>query len=156
QACSMGACTTSATCTPGAVRCNNNDVEICNSSGSAWLYHQTCNVGCNGGLCTDPCTAGAKRCNGSTPETCNTAGNAWTAGSACANGCWLGDCMQADLVVDGVTQTLEGDLAFKDDVVIKNGGSLKVGPSGVLKIHASHLSIDAASNINANDLGDST
>jgi hypothetical protein len=157
QACMAGACTANATCTAGAVRCNNNDVEICNSSGSAWLYHQSCNVGCNGGLCTDPCTAGATRCNGSTVETCNMAGTAWTAAaSACPNGCYLGGCMDADLTVDGVTQTLEGDLSFKNDVVIKNGGSLKVGPSGQLKIHAQHITIDAASNINANDVGDST
>jgi hypothetical protein len=156
QACNMGMCTANATCTPGAVRCNTNDVEMCNSSGSAWLFHQSCNVGCNGGLCTDPCTSGATRCNGSTPETCNMAGTAWTAGTACPNGCWLGACMQADLVVDGVTQTLEGDLAFKNDVVIKNGGSLKVGATGQLIIHASHITIDAASNINGNDVGTET
>jgi hypothetical protein len=84
------------------------------------------------------------------------AGTAWTAGSACPNGCYLGTCMQSDLTVDGVTQTLEGDLSFANDVVIKNGGSLKVGPSGQLKIHAQHITIDAASNINANDIGTST
>jgi len=156
QACSMGACTTAATCTPGAVRCNASNVEICNASGSAWLYRQTCNVGCNGGLCTDPCTSGAKRCNGSTPETCNAGGTGWTAAAACANGCYRGDCMQADLIVDGVTTTLEGDLAFQNDVIVRNGGSLKVGPSGVLKIRARNISIDGASNINANDVGQET
>lgn len=156
QACNAGACTTAATCTPGAVRCNTSNVEICNSSGSAWLYNQTCNVGCNGGLCTDPCTAGAKRCNGPTPETCNAGGTAWTAATSCANGCYLGDCMQADLIVDGVTTTLEGDLSFKNDVIVRNGGSLKVGPSGVLKIRARNVTIDAASNINATDVGDET
>ncbi len=156
QACNGGACTSAATCTPGAVRCNANNVEICNSSGSAWLYNQTCNVGCTGGLCTDPCTTGAKRCNGSTPETCNAAGNGWTSSTSCANGCYLGDCMQADLIVDGVTTTLEGDLAYKNDVIIRNGGSLKVGPSGVLKIRARNITIDGASNVNANDVGDET
>lgn len=156
QACNAGACTTAATCTPGAVRCNTSNVEICNSSGSAWLYNQTCNVGCNGGLCTDPCTTGAKRCNGNTPETCNAGGTAWTAATSCANGCYLGDCMQADLIVDGVTTTLEGDLSFKNDVIVRNGGSLKVGPSGVLKLRARTISIDAASNLNANDVGDDT
>ncbi len=156
QACAMGACTTSATCTPGAVRCNASNVEICNASGSAWLYRQTCNVGCNGGLCTDPCTTGAKRCNGATPETCNAAGTGWTASAACANGCYLGDCMQADLIVDGVTTTLEGDLSYKNDVIIRNGGSLKVGPTGVLKIRARTITVDGASNINANDVGQDT
>ncbi|MBL8951150.1 MAG: carboxypeptidase regulatory-like domain-containing protein [Myxococcaceae bacterium] len=153
QACNLGACTTAAACTAGAVRCNANNVEICNASGSAWLYKSTCNVGCNMGLCTDPCTAGAKRCNGAVPETCATGGASWTAATACPNGCYLGECMEADLVVDGVTTTLEGDLSFKNDVIVRNGGSIKVGPTGVLKVRARNITIDAASNINANDVG---
>ncbi len=156
QACSMGTCTAAATCNAGAVRCNMDDVEVCNSSGTAWLYHQTCSVGCSGGLCTDPCTAGATRCNGAIPETCSAGGTAWTAASSCANGCYLGACMDASLTVDGVTTTLDGDLSYSTDVIIKNGGSLKVGPSGVLKIHARNITIDAASNINGNDVGSNT
>ena len=44
---SVGACTVGASCTPGTVRCNANNVEVCNASGSAWLYRESCNVGCN-------------------------------------------------------------------------------------------------------------
>jgi len=156
QACSMGACTTSAACTPGAVRCNTNNVEICNSSGSAWLYSQSCNVGCNLGVCTDPCTTGAKRCNAQVPETCNAAGTGWTAAASCTQGCYLGDCMSADLLITGVTQTMEGDLAYANSVVINNGGSLRVGPTGILKIRAKTITIDGASNINGNDVGEDT
>ncbi len=155
QACSMGACTAGATCSPSTVRCNANNVEVCNSTGSAWLFQESCNVGCNGGVCTDPCTAGEKRCNGNNQEVCNTAGTGWSQMQACANGCYLGDCMQADLVIDGVTQTLEGDHAYANSVVVKNGGQLQVGPSGWLKLRAKTISVlDSASNINANQVGD--
>ncbi|MBX7117150.1 MAG: hypothetical protein K1X64_22730, partial [Myxococcaceae bacterium] len=156
QSCSAGACTGAATCSPGTVRCNGSSVEACNTSGTAWLFNQSCNVGCTAGLCNDPCQNGEKRCNGAVPETCNMAGTGWSASTSCANGCYRGECMQADLVIDGVTQTLEGDLAVKNDVVIKNGGSLKVGPSGSLKLKARHITVDAASNINANDVGQET
>ena len=62
--------------------------------------------------------------------------------------------MEADLLVDGVTKTLEGDLAFKNSVIVRNGGQLKVGPSGVLKIRAKRIEVvDAASQINANNSG---
>lgn len=156
QSCSAGACTTTASCSPGSVRCNGTNVEVCNTSGSAWLFSQSCNVGCTAGLCNDPCKSGDKRCNGAIPETCNMNGTGWTAASSCPNGCYQGACMQADLIIDGVTQTLEGDLAVKNDIVIKNGGSLKVGPSGVLKLKARNITIDAASNINGNDVGQET
>ena len=50
-------------CTPGTYRCGtSNAVEICNSSGTAWLYSATCTVSCTAGLCTGACTPGAKRC----------------------------------------------------------------------------------------------
>lgn len=152
QACNAGACTASATCTPGNVRCNGTNVETCNSTGSAWLFTQGCNVACNGGVCNDPCTAGAKRCNGKVPETCN--GTAWSGATACATDCYQGACIQADLVIDGVTQVMEGDHKFQNSVVIKNGGQLKVGPTGELKLQAASIHVDAASNINADGVGD--
>lgn len=154
QACNAGACTASAACTPGNVRCNGINVETCNSTGTAWLYTQGCNVACNAGVCADPCAAGQKRCNGKTPEACNAGGTGWTASTACATDCYLGACIQADLVIDGVTQVLEGDQKFQNAVVIKNGGQLKVGPTGQLKLQAGSIHVDAASNINADGVGD--
>jgi hypothetical protein len=152
QDCSDGACTVGATCTPGLARCSGLDVETCNNSGTAWLFRQACSTGCSDGLCGDPCAPGDKRCNGDVPEACE--GAAWTQGAACPSGCDRGDCVLSDLVVDGVTQTLEGDLTVQNDVVIKNGGSLRVGPSGSLKIHARNVTIDPGSNLSADDLGD--
>lgn len=162
QACMAGACTTSAACTAGTVRCNGNNVEVCSASGSAWLYKEACNVGCNLGLCTDPCSAGARRCNGTNVETCTDGGVSWAAaplpdaGSPmCANGCYKGDCMEADLVIDGITKTMEGDFSYKNSVIIKNGGQLKVGPSGQLQIKAKTITVaDSASQVNANGVGD--
>jgi hypothetical protein len=155
QACASGACTVSTACTPGNVRCNGLSVETCNSSGSAWLFTQGCNVACNGGLCNDPCTAGQKRCNAKTPETCNAGGTGWTAGTACSTDCYQGACIAADLIVDGVTQVLEGDLKFQNSVIVRNGGQIKVGPTGELKIQAASIHVDADSNINADGVGGS-
>ena len=162
QTCQAGACTVSASCTAGTVRCNANNVEVCNASGSAWLYKESCTRGCSLGLCTDPCVSGNTRCNGATVETCTDGGLSWAAsalpdaGSAsCTNGCYRGGCMEADLIIDGLTRTMEGDYSFKNSVVIKNGGQLKVGPSGQLQLHARTISVaDSASQVNANGVGD--
>ena len=44
-------------CTPGTYRCGAGlSVEICNATGTAWLYSATCTVGCMSGLCTGACT----------------------------------------------------------------------------------------------------
>ncbi|MCU0695820.1 MAG: carboxypeptidase-like regulatory domain-containing protein [Myxococcaceae bacterium] len=153
QACSMGACTASAACNAGTVRCNGTNIEICNASGTAWLYNQTCAVSCQSGVCTGPCTANEKRCNGRVPETCNSAGSAWVAGMTCANECYRGECTQNDLVIDGTTQTLEGDLKYSNSVVIRNQGQLRVGPSGILRLRARTITVESNTTINANDLG---
>jgi hypothetical protein len=156
QACSMGACTASAACNAGTVRCNGTNIEICNASGTAWLYNQTCAVSCMSGVCTGPCTANERRCNGNVPETCNPAGSAWVAGMTCANECYRGECTQNDLVIDGTTQTLEGDLKYSNSVVIRNQGQLRVGASGVLRLRARTITVESNTTINANDLGDDT
>lgn len=153
QACSAGACTASAACSAGTVRCNGTNIEICNASGTAWLYNQTCAVACTSGVCTGPCTPSQKRCNGNVPETCNPAGSAWVAAQSCMYECYQGECTQNDLVIDGTTQTLEGDLKFSNNVTIRNQGQLRVGPSGTLKIRARTITVESNTTINANDLG---
>jgi hypothetical protein len=87
-------------------------------------------------------------------ETCNTGGTAWTSAQSCANGCSLGGCMDQDLVIDGVTTTLEGDLEYANSVIIRSQGQLRVGPSGWLKLTAKTITVEANTTINANDLGD--
>ena len=156
QACSNGACSATSSCSAGTVRCNGTNVEICNSSGTAWLYNQTCAYTCSSGVCGGGCTPSEKRCNGNVPETCNTGGTAWTAATSCMYECYQGACTQNDLVVDGTTVTLEGDLKYSNSVLIRNNGQLRVGPSGVLKLRARTVTVDANTTINANDLGDDT
>ncbi len=153
QACSAGACTASAACSAGTVRCNGTNIEICNASGTAWLYNQTCSVACTAGVCTGPCTANQKRCSGNVPQTCNAGGSAWVAAQSCMYECYNGECTQNDLVIDGTTQTLEGDLKFSNNVTIRNQGQLRVGPSGVLKIRARNITVESNTTLNANDLG---
>jgi hypothetical protein len=153
QACQAGECHATTTCSPGAVRCNDLLVQTCNSSGTAWLYSATCNVGCSGGVCSDPCTPDATRCNGNTPETCNGAGTGWTAGTACTTSCWAGACIAADLVVDGVTVQLDGEHHYQNGVVVRNGGQIQVGPLGWLVLRAKTVSVDLASAIVATGVG---
>lgn len=153
QACSMAACTAAAACNAGTVRCNGTNIEICNASGTAWLYNQTCAVSCSSGICTGPCTANEKRCNGNVPETCNSAGSAWVAAQTCANECYLGDCTQTDLIIDGTTETLEGDRKYSGNVIIRNQGQLRVGPTGTLRLRARTITVESNTTINANDRG---
>jgi len=67
--------------------------------------------------------------------------------------CHRGDRTQNDLVIDGTTQTLEGDLKFSNNVTIRNQGQLRVGPTGVLRIRARSITVESNTTINANDLG---
>jgi hypothetical protein len=56
--------------------------------------------------------------------------------------------------VDGITVTLEGEQRYQNSIVVKNGGKILVGPSGVLKLRAQTISVDAASLISANAVGE--
>jgi hypothetical protein len=153
QACQAGECRATTTCSPGAVRCNDLLVQTCNSSGTAWLYSATCNVGCSGGVCSDPCTPGATRCNGHTPETCNSGGTGWNTGTTCSTTCWAGACIDADLIVDGITVTMDGEHHYQNGVIVRNGGQIHVGASGALVLRARTVSVDAASTIIATGVG---
>jgi hypothetical protein len=41
-------------CTPEALQCNGDDVEICNPQGTAFVLNQACNFGCTDGACNPP------------------------------------------------------------------------------------------------------
>ncbi len=155
QGCAAGACTTTTTCAAGAVRCSGNDVQTCNSTGTAWLHQTSCQMGCASGLCTDTCTAGKKRCNGQVPETCN-ASASWVAGVTCPLGCWLGECIEPDLVVDGTTVTLDGDKRYGNAIVVRDGGTLKVGSSASLTLRAKSIFVEAGSRITGDSVNYAT
>jgi len=143
--CAGGACASVPSCTPGAARCSGAGVETCNSTGSAWLFQQTCPGTCTAGLCNAPCTANAVRCDGNVPETCSSDGTAWVAGQACSNACQSGLCSQANLVVDGTVMVLDGDQSFTQGIVVKNGGTIQVGSSGTLTLSAPTIDVGPGS-----------
>jgi hypothetical protein len=133
-------------CTAGTYQCApGNVVEICNSSGTAWLYSATCTVGCSGGLCAGQCTAGDLRCNANNVEQCNTAGTAWTIQESCSGLCTAGAC---DLVGLDVTtnQNLDGEIWVDGAVVVHSGATLN-SPTGNLTIHASSIVVETGGSI---------
>lgn len=147
--CTAGACVSSVSCTPGAYRCTGNAVEICNSSGSAWLYNSTCAVACSAGLCTGACTPGAKRCNGSTSETCNGAGTAWESPTTCSSVCdpGTGRCALAALTIDPTTTaSYDGEIVVDGVVTVKAGSTLK-SDSGSLTIRAKSIVVETGGSI---------
>jgi hypothetical protein len=153
QACNQGTCTTSVTCSPVTRRCNNDVVEECNPTGTAWLYLESCQNGCQGGLCSGGCTPGASRCNGETVETCKQDGSGWATGTTCSTFCYKGDCAQLNLLLDNQTTTLDGEQVYAGDVVLKNNSRINIGPKGWLRIRAANITVDATSSIEAPAVG---
>jgi hypothetical protein len=147
--CNAGACTMNVMCTAGQYRCSGNTVEICNSSGTAYLYAQTCAVSCAGGLCTGACTPSQKRCNGTMLEKCNTGGTAWALESNCGFGCDQAttQCALDKLDVTANAQSYDGVLVVNGPVTVKNGGVLK-SPGGELTIRATSIIVEDGGSIN--------
>lgn len=120
-------------CSPGSYRCGaNNAVEICNSTGTAWLYSASCAISCTNGLCTGACNPGDKRCNNNSVETCNAAGSTWTPTEMCTTFCDAARCAKPTLEVS-VNTNLDGDILVAGDIVIKTGATL-TSPSGNLSL----------------------
>jgi hypothetical protein len=146
--CVQGGCLSATTCTPNALSCVGNQVEVCNANGSAWLFAQNCTGTCTNGLCDAPCQPAAIRCNGSTVETCNTAGTQWVpAATACAQGCLAGACLANQLVVDGQTVQMSGEYHYSTLVDVKNGGQIQVGPGLKLALYAPTINVEISSSI---------
>jgi cysteine-rich repeat protein len=134
-------------CTPNTYRCGaGGDVEMCNNSGSAWLFVNSCTVGCLGGVCTDPtCSPGATRCHGSAVETCNATGDGWTATETCTTFCELGQCALAGLEINS-NMNAEGQLVVAGDLVV-TGQSTLTSATGDLTIIADNIRVDPGSAI---------
>ena len=121
-------------CSPGSYRCGaGNAVEICNSTGTAWLYSSTCAVSCLNGLCGGACTPAAKRCNGNNVETCNAQGTQWSVTEMCTGTfCDVGRCARPTLEITNNTN-LDGDILVQGDVIVRTGATL-TSPAGNLSI----------------------
>jgi hypothetical protein len=135
-------------CTPGSYRCGPaNSVQICNSTGSAWLHTSTCAVACVAGLCTGACSPGEKRCNMKSVEQCNGAGTTWTPVETCTGSCSSGRCALANLDVT-MNRSLDGEIYVDGDFIVRSGITVQV-PSGDLTVYAKNITIENMGTINA-------
>ena len=135
-------------CTPGSYRCGSaNAVQICNSTGTAWLHSSTCAVACIAGLCTGACSPGEKRCNMKSVEQCNGAGTAWTSVETCTGSCSSGRCALANLDVT-MNRSLDGVINVDGDFIVRSGITVQV-PSGELTVYAKNITIENMGTINA-------
>ena len=142
------------TCSPGSYRCGPaNSVQICNSSGSAWLHSSTCAVSCVAGLCTGACKAGSRRCNASAVEECNTAGTAWTSVETCSVACSSGVCALDKLDVT-MSRTMQGEIVVQGDFTIRSGVTV-TADTGELTIRAKNITVENAATLTAAPKGNS-
>lgn len=148
--------TTGLPCTPGTYRCGAGlSVEICNATGTAWLYSATCTVGCMSGLCTGACTPNAKRCNVKNVETCNATGSAWTVTETCGTFCEEARCALPSLDV-GANKTMDGDQLVDGDIIIRSGATLS-SPTGNLTLRTrGSITVEMGASIVANPTGKSS
>lgn len=139
-------------CTPGSYRCGPAlSVQICNSTGTAWLHSTTCAVSCVSGLCTGTCSPGAKRCNMKAVEECNGAGTAWSTVETCSGSCSSGRCALASLDVT-MNKTLDGTINVDGDFTVRSGVTVQV-PSGDLTVYARNITVENMATINAAPTG---
>ncbi len=143
-------------CIPGSYRCGTgNAVEICNSSGTAWLYSATCTVSCTAGLCTGACNPGEKRCNGKNVETCNMTGSAYALTESCSTFCEDARCAIASLDV-ATNKTLDGDQLVDGDIIIRSGATL-TSPTGDLTLRTrGAIMVETGASIVVNPTGSSS
>lgn len=135
-------------CTPGSYRCGSaNSVQICNSTGTAWLHSSTCAVSCVSGLCTGACSPGARRCNMKSVEECNGAGTTWTTVDTCAGTCSSGRCALANLDVT-MNRNLDGTIYVDGDFIVRSGITVQV-PTGELTVYAKNITVENAGTISA-------
>jgi len=134
-------------CSPHSFRCGmNDDVEVCNNAGTAWLFDQSCTSGCAGGVCTDPtCSPGATRCQGNEVETCAQDGSTWNPTQTCTTFCELGECALDGLMV-GSNSTYDGTVIVAGDFDVGNGSTL-TSSTGNLTIIADNITVEAGASI---------
>ena len=147
-ACGDGvACDGGLPCTPNTFSCGSaGDVEVCNNSGTAWLFVQACADGCSAGVCEDPtCTPGATRCQGNEVETCAANGSSWTDTDACSTYCADGECALPSQTVSS-NSTSSGTVIVAGDFVVTNNSTL-TADTGDLTIIADNIRIDAGAAI---------
>lgn len=98
----------SATCTSGALRCNELTPERCSEAG-AWVASQAdCAVACLSGACVG-CAEGASTCRDGAVQTC--VSGRWEVAEACQNACEVDACV--DTCTEGLLQCNGGRVLQK-------------------------------------------
>ena len=139
-------------CTPSVYRCGPaGSVQICNSTGTAWLHVSTCAVSCSMGLCTGGCAPKARRCNVKSVEECNATGTAWTSVETCSASCYKGGCTLPSLDVTA-NRDLDGEVVVSGDVIIRSGVTVSV-PSGELLLRARQINVENGATIRVTPIG---
>ncbi len=153
--CADGECTDTASCTPGARRCAGDVSEICNATGTAYLFGDGCESAdaCVDGLCTGACTPGALRCNAGSAERCADDGTGYVVSEACDVACVAGHCALERLDVTSDTD-LNGDIFVDGPVNVFPGATLR-SSSGDLTIHAQSITVDESGSIEVAPTGTS-
>lgn len=139
-------------CTPSVYRCGPaGSVQICNSTGTAWLHVSTCAVSCSMGLCTGGCAPKARRCNVKSVEECNATGTAWSSVETCSASCYKGACTLPSLDVTA-SRDLDGEVVVSGDVIIRSGVTVTV-PSGELTLRARQINVENGATIRVTPIG---
>ena len=139
---------TSGACAPGARTCGqNNDVNVCNSSGTSTLFLQTCANGCSNGLCTGGCTPGATRCNRSgtfdVVEQCDSTGTTWQVAQTCTSYCDARNAKCALAAQDITTDTMLDGVVVVDGAFVVHAGATVTSPTGNLTIYATSIIVES-------------
>ena len=140
------------TCTSGARSCGqNNDVDVCNSSGTSLLYVQSCANGCGAGLCTGACTPGAKRCNRSGTsdvlEQCDSTGTTWQVAQTCASYCDARNVTCATAATDITADTTLDGVVVVNGAFVVHAGATVTSPTGNLTIYATQIIVESGASI---------
>ncbi len=153
--CEGDECVEETDCTPGDSRCNDNMVEVCNATGSAYLYVTTCEADCDDGQCTGDCEPGTRQCTDDDEvQVCNDDGDGWDVETTCDIACdsRIDDCVEEELSISSDTE-LNGTHVVDGPVTIHSGAEV-TSSEGDLRIYASSITVEDGGSIDLDATGD--
>lgn len=83
-------------CNANSLRCQDNQLQKCNSTGCGWAYQKSCDCGCDPetlDCVPTECPANQYQCTTTVRERCDSKGCGWDEVETCACGCDSGDCV---------------------------------------------------------------
>ncbi|MFC2143846.1 NosD domain-containing protein [Candidatus Aenigmatarchaeota archaeon] len=91
-------------CSPGERRCDEIELQECNTEGNDWILIEECGIGCDSEAMScvsavdQMCAPGEKRCNGNELEECSSDGTGWEVIEICRWGCYDGECNEFTII----------------------------------------------------------